>query len=110
MAKLNVDAFSDEYREVAPKEWAFQSLDEAKEIIKMMMGNTYLNGEVYNLDKCFTQEIKSGSKIFCEGQSSCLKLEENLNNKGMRRELDVMKQECGVFISFLYLKINKSHH
>lgn len=60
-----------------------ESLDEAKEIIKMIMGNTYLNGETYNFDKCLAQEIKAGSKIFCEGQRSCLKLEEELNRKGI---------------------------
>ena len=27
-------------------------------------------------------EIKEGSKIFCEGQTHCLKLEKELNNKG----------------------------
>lgn len=60
-----------------------ESLDEAKEILKMVMGNTYLNGETYNFDKFLAQEIKVGSKIFCEGQRSCLKLEEELNNKGI---------------------------
>ena len=60
-----------------------ETLEEAKEILKMVMGNTYLNGEFYNFDRCLAQEIKAGSKIFCEGQSSCLKLEKELNNKGI---------------------------
>ena len=65
-----------------------ESLDEAKEIIKMIMGNTYLNGEIYNFDKYLAQEIKGDSKIFCEGQRSCLKLEEELNNKGIETRVE----------------------
>ena len=71
------------------------SLDEAKEIIKMIMGNTYLNGEVYNFDKCLAKEIKAGSKIFCEGQRACLKLEEELNIKGI--ETRVKCNEVGMW-------------
>lgn len=31
-----------------------------------------------------TQQIQAGSKIFCEGQRHCLKLEKELNNKGIK--------------------------
>lgn len=76
-----------------------ESLDESKEIIKMIMGNTYLNGEVYNFDKCLSQEIKAGSKIFCEGQRSCLKLEEELNSKGI--ETRVGYNEVGMWSVYI---------
>lgn len=71
------------------------TLEEAKEIIKMVMGNTYLNGETYNFDKYLAQKIKAGSKIFCEGQHACLKLEEELNNKGI--ETRVGCNEAGMW-------------
>lgn len=72
-----------------------ESLEEAKEILKMVMGNTYMNGETYNFDKYLAQEIKAGSKIFCEGQRACLKLEEELNNKGI--ETRVGCNEAGMW-------------
>ena len=75
------------------------SLDEAKEIIKMIMGNTYLNGEVYNFDKCLAKEITAGSKIFCEGQRACLKLEEELNSKGI--ETRVGCNEAGMWSVYI---------
>lgn len=34
------------------------------------------------------QEIKTGSKIFCEGQRACLKLEEKLNKKGIETRVE----------------------
>lgn len=56
-----------------------ESLEEAKEIIKMITGNTYLNGEVYNLlqgaDKCpkdclscansFSESSNNGDILHC---------------------------------------------
>lgn len=82
-----------------------ETLEEAKEILKMVMGNTYMNGETYNFDKHLAQKIKAGSKIFCEGQRACLKLEEELNNKGI--ETRVGCNEAGMWS--IYKVVRKAH-
>lgn len=46
-------------------------------------------------NKVRVQQIQAGSKIFCEGQRACLKLEEELNNKGI--ETRVGCNEAGMW-------------
>lgn len=83
------------------------TLEEAKEIIKMITGNIYLNGELYNFDfKKYVEEngikvqtIQVGGRIFCEGQRSCLKLEEKLNSKGIKTKIE--NNEAGLWSVFI---------
>lgn len=84
-----------------------ETLKEAKEIIKMITGNVCLNGEPYNFDfKKYVEEngikvqpIQVGSRIFCEGQRSCLKLEEELNSKGIKTKIE--NNEAGMWSVFI---------
>lgn len=45
------------------------------------------------------QPIQVGSKIFCEGQRACLKLEEELNNKGIKTRVGC--NEAGMWSVFI---------
>ncbi len=105
-----------------------KTLEEAKEIIKMVTGNVHLNGEVYQMEQELvesnmellsgnrqkdnialvggisnngikTQPIQVGSKIFCEGQRACFKLEEELNNKGIKTRVNC--NEVGMWSVFI---------
>ena len=45
------------------------------------------------------QLIQAGSKIFCEGQRACFKLEEELNNKGIKTRVGC--SEAGMWSVFI---------
>ena len=52
-----------------------------------------------NINTTIIQQIQAGNKIFCEGQSSCLKLEEELNNRGI--ETRVGCNEAGMWSVYI---------